>query len=241
MASGRGSGGKRSDVSSCSLRFGDDTLYSLIHDDLPAMDDDDYRRGMLTNHKVFGEAMAILAGDALLTHAFYVLSHCLKYFPAESVNQVVGEVSKAAGTFGMVGGQVVDIESEGKDISREELDYIHENKTAALFVASVRTGGILAGANSVQMDALTDYARHLGLAFQITDDILDITGDSGKLGKNTGSDTRKKKVTFPLLYGLEESRKMALDESRKAGEIVRTLGNRAKPWKKLSLFGSRDF
>lgn len=242
MASAEAVGGKGNDVlpAACALEM--IHSYSLIHDDLPAMDDDDYRRGMLTNHKVFGEAMAILAGDALLTHAFYVLSHCLKYFPAESVNQVVGEVSKAAGTFGMVGGQVVDIESEGKNISREELDYIHENKTAALFVASVRTGGILAGANSVQMDALTDYARHLGLAFQITDDILDITGDSGKLGKNTGSDTRKKKVTFPLLYGLEESRKMALDESRKAGEIVRTLGNRAKPLEEIVLYlVSRDF
>ena len=241
IASAEAVGGNGTDVLPAACAIEMIHSYSLIHDDLPAMDDDDYRRGKPTNHKVFGEAIAILAGDALLTHAFNVLTYCSKSFPAESVNRVIGEISRAAGTFGMVGGQVADIESEGKDISKEELDYIHKNKTAALFVASMRTGGILAGATEEQLEILTAYAKHLGLAFQITDDILDVIGDSTKLGKNTGSDARKEKKTYPLLYGLKEARKMALEESRKAAEIVDSLGSRAEPLKEIVLYlVSRD-
>lgn len=203
--------------------------YSLIHDDLPAMDDDDYRRGRLTSHKVFGDAMAILTGDALLTHAFYVLSLCEKTISAHRVNLVVGEIAAAAGTMGMVGGQVADLESQGKEIAPEDLEYIHRNKTGALFTASLRSGAILAGADQQQLEALTAFGQHLGLAFQITDDILDVTGDSSKLGKSTGSDLRKEKATFPGLYGLEQSVKMAKEQSKRAVTIAETLGSRAEP------------
>ncbi len=203
--------------------------YSLIHDDLPAMDDDDYRRGKLTNHKVFGEAMAILAGDALLTHAFSVLSRCGEYVSSDRVNRAIAEIAGFAGTMGMVGGQVADLESQGNEIGLEDLEYIHRNKTGALFMASVRSGAILSGADEKQLEALTAYGQHLGLAFQITDDILDVTGDSTKMGKATGSDRRKEKATFPALYGLEESVRMAEEESRRAVLIADALGSSAKP------------
>ena len=215
--------------------------YSLIHDDLPAMDDDDYRRGRLTNHKVFGEAVAILAGDALLTHAFKTLTVCSRDFPEDRVCQVIEEISQAAGTFGMLGGQAADLEAEGKDISREALAYIHSHKTGALFTASVRSGAILSGASREQLEALTAYASHLGLAFQITDDILDITGDTVKLGKTIGSDLRKKKATFPSLYGLEESRRRAQEESRRALEIAQALGSNAQALQQIVLYlANRD-
>lgn len=233
MASAEAVGGESAGVvpAACALEM--IHTYSLIHDDLPAMDDDAYRRGMPTNHKVFGEAIAILAGDALLTHAFKVLTYCSNDFPGERVLQVIAEISAAAGTQGMVGGQVVDIESEGKDISKETLDYLHRNKTAALFTASVRSGALLAGASCFELESLTSFASHLGLAFQITDDILDITGDTAKLGKTVGSDIRKKKATFPALYGLERSKQMAQQESRRAVEIAEALGSRALPLKHI--------
>lgn len=216
--------------------------YSLIHDDLPAMDDDDYRRGRLTNHKVFGEAVAVLAGDALLTHAFSTLALCSESLPLNQVVRVIKEIAEAAGTLGMVGGQVADIQSEGKEISREELDFIHSHKTGALFVASVRTGAILSGAAEQQLAALTAYGRHLGLAFQITDDILDIMGDSSRLGKAVGSDARQEKATFPLLYGLEESKKMVREESRRAVEAACALGSGARPLVSIvDYLVSRDF
>jgi geranylgeranyl diphosphate synthase type II len=203
--------------------------YSLIHDDLPAMDDDDYRRGRLTSHKVFGDAMAILAGDALLTHAFYVLSLCEEKIPPDRVNRVVMEIAAAAGTKGMVGGQVADLESQGKEIAPEDLEYIHRNKTGALFTASLRSGAILSGADQQQLEALTAFGQHLGLAFQITDDILDVTGDSSKMGKATGSDLRKEKATFPSIYGLEQSVKMAEEVTKRAVTIAETLGSMAEP------------
>lgn len=215
--------------------------YSLIHDDLPAMDDDDFRRGRPTNHKVFGEAMAVLAGDALLTHAFSVLAGSLEFSDPEKVSLVIGEIAHAAGTFGMVGGQVMDIQSEGQEATEDILRYIHTHKTGALFIASVRSGGILSGANSRQLEVLTDYARHLGLAFQITDDILDVAGDSATLGKTVGSDQRKKKVTFPALYGLEQARIMAGEESERAVEIVEELGSAALPLQQIIRYlASRD-
>lgn len=229
MASAQAVGGSPCNVVPAACAMEMIHTYSLIHDDLPAMDNDDYRRGKLTNHKVFGEAIAVLAGDALLTHAFNVLTYCSKVFPPERVNRVIGEISKAAGTFGMVGGQVADLEAEGKVISKEDLAYIHSNKTGALFIASVRTGGILSGATEEQLEALTLYGKHFGMAFQITDDILDVTGDSVKLGKMVGSDMRNNKATFPSLYGIEESRKTVKEESRRAEEIAEALGSSAQP------------
>jgi len=210
--------------------------YSLIHDDLPAMDDDDYRRGKLTSHKVFGEAVAILAGDALLTHAFGVLAECADSIDPGKVCRVIAEVSRAAGSLGMVGGQVVDILSEGKQVSKETVDYIHRHKTAALFRAALRMGAILSGAEQSQLNSLTAYAEHLGLAFQIMDDILDVTGDTNKLGKRTGSDAKKKKATFPSLYGLEKARGIALEESRRAVESVKDLGPAADPLREIARY-----
>jgi geranylgeranyl diphosphate synthase type II len=185
--------------------------YSLIHDDLPAMDDDDFRRGRPTCHKVYGEAIAILAGDGLLTHAFRVLSdpEALAAAPAGRRLRVICEVAEAAGSRGMVGGQVVDILSEDHSIDLPTLRFLHAHKTGALFRASVRSGGILAGAEGSALEALTLYADRIGLAFQIVDDILDIEGLTEELGKTAGSDLRKKKATFPALVGIAPSRQEA--------------------------------
>jgi geranylgeranyl diphosphate synthase type II len=182
--------------------------YSLIHDDLPAMDDDDFRRGQPTSHKVFGEATAILAGDALLTEAFALMSAAerMPQIPPERVLAVISEIARAAGFWGMVGGQVMDIQPQ-KAADEETLLYIHTRKTGALMVASVRAGAILAGAQPGEIEALSAYGRHLGLAFQIADDILNVEGDAATLGKGTGSDAVRGKLTFPRLMGLEASRK----------------------------------
>ena len=177
--------------------------YSLIHDDLPAMDNDDYRRGKLTNHKVYGEAMAILAGDALLTQAFEVILR-QPHVSAELLLQVVKEMSIAAGPNGMVGGQVIDMLSEGKRISMEELRKMHMGKTGALFRAAIRSGAIMAQADEKQLEALTTYADCFGLAFQITDDILDVVGDEAVIGKPVGSDERNDKSTYVTLTSLED-------------------------------------
>ena len=184
--------------------------YSLIHDDLPAMDDDDFRRGRLTSHKVFGEAMAILAGDALLTLAFKLIADTAALGPDPRVIcDVVTEIAAAAGTAGMVGGQVVDIESEGKPVSAATLDYIHSHKTAALIRAALRVGALLAGAKPDALQAITVAGEKLGLAFQIVDDILDVEGSLAELGKTAGSDERKRKATYPALHGLDASRRRA--------------------------------
>ncbi|MBR2773912.1 MAG: polyprenyl synthetase family protein [Selenomonadaceae bacterium] len=182
--------------------------YSLIHDDLPAMDNDDYRRGKLTNHKVFGEAMAILAGDALLTLAFEVALR-QKDVPPETLLTVVKEISIASGSAGMVGGQVVDLRSEGVKIDLATLKLMHLGKTGALFKASIRSGAILAGATPEQLENLTRYAENFGLAFQITDDILDVTGDEKLLGKPTGSDAKNHKSTYVSLTSLDEAKRLA--------------------------------
>ena len=182
--------------------------YSLIHDDLPAMDDDDYRRGKLTNHKVFGDAIAILAGDALLTLSFEVMLRQRDVPPAVLLN-VVDEISRAAGMSGMVGGQAIDLQSENTAIDLETLRRMHLGKTGALFRAAIRSGAILAGASDENLSALTDYAQSFGLAFQITDDILDVTGDDKTLGKPTGSDERNRKSTYVTLTSLESARSMA--------------------------------
>ena len=193
--------------------------YSLIHDDLPAMDDDDYRRGRLTSHKVFGEAIAILAGDALLTRAFALIAAGAgRTAEPALVARVVAEVAEAAGTGGMVGGQVVDIESEGKEVSPETLDYIHLHKTAALIRVSLRAGALLGGGGDAAVEAVSQAGRALGLAFQIVDDILDVEGTLAELGKAAGSDERKKKATYPACHGLGASKqkaRMLIDETKR--------------------------
>lgn len=185
--------------------------YSLIHDDLPAIDNDNFRRGKPTSHKVFGEAMAVLAGDALLTLAFGMIAACrsAQGVSPEVVLRVITEVAAAAGSMGMIGGQVLDIQSENKSIDLELLRYIHAHKTGALFQVSINSGALMAGASEEQMAALTEYAHEFGLAFQITDDILDVEGDFTKLGKTIGSDQRNNKSTYPALLGLEESKELA--------------------------------
>ncbi len=198
--------------------------YSLIHDDLPSMDDDEIRRGKPTNHLVFGNGIAILAGDALLTYAFEIMSG-LDNFKQSDILKASNELAIAAGNQGMVGGQVADILAEGKTINKAELDYIHRNKTGALLKASVKIGAILAGANPKEIKALTEYAEEIGLAFQIVDDILDIEGDSEKLGKDAGSDLARDKATFPALYGLEEAKKLAKQKQAKAKQALEIFSN----------------
>lgn len=187
--------------------------YSMIHDDLPAMDDDDYRRGKLTNHKVYGEAMAILAGDALLTHAFEVLSSppLSERFPAALLQQASYRIARASGSFGMIGGQVMDILAEGQDVGLEVLEYIHRHKTAALLTASVTVGGILGGGTPEQVHALERYGHDVGWAFQIADDLLDVEGDAAVIGKQVGRDAILEKATYPGLLGVEASRQRATE------------------------------
>jgi geranylgeranyl diphosphate synthase, type II len=212
--------------------------YSLIHDDLPAMDNDDYRRGKPTSHKVFGEAVAILAGDALLTDAFRIIAGRTPAggVTAEKLLQVIQEVALAAGWFGMVAGQVADIESEGKPPDEKTLHFIHTRKTGALITVSLRAGAILGGANEDALDALTEYGRHAGLAFQISDDILNVEGDSRALGKSTGSDRSRGKLTYPALYGVETSRRVAAELVEKALEDLQALDERAEPLRMIARF-----
>ncbi|PBF91431.1 polyprenyl synthetase family protein [Clostridioides difficile] len=196
--------------------------YSLIHDDLPALDNDDLRRGRPTNHKVYGEAMGILAGDALLNYAFEVmLAGSINKENPEKYLKSINEIAKGAGIYGMIGGQVVDVESENKQIEKEKLDYIHMNKTAAMMVGCMRAGATIGGANSEQMEEITKYAKNIGLSFQIVDDILDIVGDEAKLGKKVGSDIENHKSTYPSLLGLDKSKEIAhnlIDEAKKSIE-----------------------
>lgn len=199
--------------------------YSLIHDDLPAMDNDDLRRGRPTCHKVFGEAIAILAGDALLTQAFRILSADAPNRDAEKQLRVIREIANAAGTVdALIGGQVVDMESEGKPVDATTLEYIHRSKTGAMIRVSVITGGIVAGASDEQLKKLDDYSQRIGLAFQIADDILDVTQTSEQLGKTAGKDQAAAKATYPAIYGLEASHAKARELVAEAVEIVSTIG-----------------
>ncbi len=214
--------------------------YSLVHDDLPAMDDDDLRRGRPTNHKVYGEAIAILAGDALLTKAFELISKNAKIraVPAKSVVDVVSLIAHGSGTFGMIGGQVVDIQMEdGKWQKRnghaDILSYIHRHKTAALIRTSLQAGATLAGATPAQINHFGTYGEKIGLAFQIADDILDIVADKKKLGKK-GSDQANKKLTYPALYGLDESQRKASALVEEAKEALKPFGKRAQVLKQLA-------
>lgn len=200
--------------------------YSLIHDDLPAMDNDDYRRGKLTNHKVFGEATAILAGDALLTHAFYSVVQASRKFgvPADSVLSIVEDLAEMAGPRGMVGGQIADMEGEQGLTDLAQLKYIHQHKTGDLIIFALLAGGRIAGATEKQLEALRDFGTSIGLAFQIQDDILDLIGDEGKLGKKTGSDLKQQKVTYPYFIGLDASRAEVKQLTEAARNAVLTGG-----------------
>jgi len=209
--------------------------YSLIHDDLPALDNDDLRRGRPTCHKVFGEAIAILAGDALQTQAYEILSR-LKC-PAESRIRIIQEISRGTGTVnGMIGGQVVDLEAEHSKPDAETLEYIHRSKTAALITASVVSGGIYAGASEEQVDRLRSYGQAIGLAFQIVDDILDVTQTSAQLGKTAGKDVASEKATYPALFGLDESRRKAADLLESAFKALEIFGRRGQVLKELAQF-----
>jgi len=189
--------------------------YSLVHDDLPSMDNDDFRRGRPTCHKVFGDGIAVLAGDALLTVAFEILSRA-KPLPRYDMSILLREVAAAAGSQKLIAGQVADLEAEGKNAGRAELRYIHENKTAAILTTSVRLGAMSANARAKQLEAITDFGRSLGLAFQVIDDILDVTQTSEKLGKSAGKDVAAKKATYPAVIGLAKSRAEAKRLTRKA-------------------------
>lgn len=210
--------------------------FSLIHDDLPCMDNDDYRRGRLTNHKVYGDAMALLAGDALMVFAFQLIAENIDTVPADRLLPALRLVSIASGTWGMVGGQVVDMESQGQDVTTETLQYIHGHKTGALLTVSVVAGAILAGATEEQLDALRAYGAHSGLAFQIADDILDVTGDQDKIGKPVGSDEERDKATYPKLYGLEESRRRAHSEVELALKSLELFDESAEPLRAIARY-----
>ncbi|XOF34451.1 MAG: polyprenyl synthetase family protein [Candidatus Electrothrix sp. YB6] len=211
--------------------------YSLIHDDLPAMDNDDLRRGQATCHKKFGEAEAILAGDGLLTYAFVLLSNTELPGPAPEIRlQLISVLAEAAGSLCMVGGQYLDIASEEKDIPFELLKTIHRSKTGALITAAVRMGGIGAQADAGQRRALTDYGDAVGLAFQIVDDLLDVTASTEQLGKPAGSDTRQGKATYPAFFGEEKTRALAGEAVERALDAVASFDERAEPLRALARY-----
>jgi len=209
--------------------------YSLVHDDLPAMDDDDYRRGKLTSHKVFGEGMAVLAGDALLTQAFEIAAQC-RGWPRYPHQTLILELARAAGSLQLIAGQVADLESEGKKISARQLQYIHERKTSALLSCAVRLGGMSANCPPAQLQALTEFGRHVGLAFQVIDDILDVTQTSEKLGKTAGKDTKARKATYPAIVGLEKSRLAAQSLTNRAFAALKIFRGRAAALEALAEF-----
>ena len=213
--------------------------YSLIHDDLPAMDNDDFRRGKPTNHKMFGEATAILAGDALLTEAFILLSSVEfgpSLDPARRL-EVIGEISRCAGSRGMIGGQMVDMESEGKpEIDFATVQYIHTHKTGALIKASVRSGAIIGGADQHQEAALVRYGEAIGLAFQIADDILDIEGTTEEIGKDAGSDLERGKATYPAVIGITESKRRAAELVDVAMDALSIFDEKADPLREIAKY-----
>ena len=235
MAAAEAVGGKGEDYLATACAIEMIHTYSLIHDDLPSMDNDDYRRGKLTNHKIYGAGMATLAGDALLTLAFEVMMRQSEATAAVKL-AVVREVSIASGPNGMVGGQAIDLESEGQRISPDDLRRMHMGKTGALFRAAIRCGALLAGASAAELRALTRYAESFGLAFQITDDILDVTGEAAAIGKPVGSDERNHKSTYVTLTSLSEAREMARKAVTEAVEALRPLGNKAAFLSELAEF-----
>lgn len=209
--------------------------YSLIHDDLPAMDNDDLRRGKPTNHRVFGEAMAILAGDGLLTLAFEILSRPGP-IPVELQLQLIHELAYALGTHGLIGGQVADLAAAEQKVKEDTLQYIHRTKTGALICASARTGALIAGAPEDDLARVSQYGEAIGLAFQIADDLLDVLGSERELGKAVGKDNDQHKATYPAFYGVEESRRIAGRLVREASEVLAPYGDRARRLQQLAEF-----
>jgi len=209
--------------------------YSLVHDDLPAMDNDDYRRGKLTSHKVFGEGMAVLAGDALLTQAFEIAVKC-RGWPRFPHQTIILELAKAAGSLQLIAGQVADLEGEGKKLSAQQLQYIHERKTSALLCCAVRLGGMSANCGASQLKALTQFGYNVGLAFQVIDDILDVTQTTEKLGKTAGKDTKAKKATYPAIVGLERSRRIAQTLTERAFNSLKVFKGKAKALEAMAEF-----
>ncbi|MGL5693528.1 MAG: polyprenyl synthetase family protein [Peptostreptococcaceae bacterium] len=222
-------GGNESDAIPFAVAIEMIHTYSLIHDDLPALDNDDLRRGKPTNHKVYGDAMAILAGDALLNYAFEImLSNSINKENPSKYIKAIHEIAKSAGIYGMIGGQVVDVQSEDKVIAKDKLDFIHLNKTAAIIIGCMRAGAIVGDANEEELEKVTNYARNIGLSFQIVDDILDIIGDEVKLGKHVGSDIENHKSTYPSLLGLEKSKEIAKELIDEAKININDLSNDTK-------------
>lgn len=211
--------------------------YSLIHDDLPAMDNDDFRRGVPTNHKVFGEAIAVLAGDALLTEAFeFVAMSRDRGIAADKVLEVIRIAVTAAGYRGMIGGQVIDLECENRKVDLATVEYMHIHKTGALLSASLEIGAILGGADERRIKALKTYGHHMGLAFQITDDLLDVEGDAVLMGKQPGSDLAKNKMTYPALLGLAQSKDAAKEHVDRALEALKSFGEKAQPLRAIARY-----
>jgi len=236
LASGESVSGKRDVLLHLGAGIEMMHTYSLIHDDLPALDNDDLRRGLPTCHKVFGDAMAILAGDALMTRCYQILVDLPGLSDSTRVS-IIREISRATGTIdGMVGGQVVDLESEGKPISARALEYIHDSKTGALLRACVRCGALAAGAGNNELQALTEFGGKIGLVFQIVDDILDVTSSSETLGKTAGKDAKVKKATYPAFYGIEASRQKASELVASALEDIRDFGESARYLRSLAQF-----
>jgi geranylgeranyl diphosphate synthase type II len=239
FASYEACGGNADDVAPYASAFELVHTYSLVHDDLPAMDDDDLRRGKPTNHKVFGEGMAVLAGDALLTEAFYLLSderHAVASIPHSARLKAIKEIAYGSGMHGMVGGQAQDLLSENEEPDPETLFFIHRCKTAALITAAVKTGGILASCSEERLAGLASYGQSMGLAFQVIDDILDVEGETEVLGKTAGSDEKKKKMTYPKLYGIEESRRKAKGLIENAVDSLAVFDEKAGPLRAIAQY-----
>ena len=207
--------------------------YSLVHDDLPSMDNDDFRRGRATCHKVFGNGIAVLAGDALLTVAFEIAART-RPTRRYSMAEILREIAIAAGSRKLIAGQVADLEAEGKRVSRDELRYIHENKTAAMITTSIRLGAMSANADAKKLRALSKFGRSLGLAFQVIDDILDVTQTSEKLGKSAGKDVAAQKATYPAVIGLDASRVEARRLTKNAQGALKLFGREAEPLRELA-------
>jgi geranylgeranyl diphosphate synthase, type II len=212
--------------------------YSLIHDDLPVMDDDDLRRGKPTNHKVFGEPIALLAGDGLLTEAFSVMTspEISDRVPPQALIQAIRLIARAAGPEGMVGGQVVDIQWEGRPADLDVVKFMHTHKTGAMITASVASGAVLGGADGSQSRAIASYGEKIGLAFQISDDILDIEGDSETMGKRAGADQEKGKMTYPAVLGLDRSKSIQRDLIQEAIDELRQFDGRAEPLRHIAKY-----
>jgi geranylgeranyl diphosphate synthase, type II len=235
LAAAQACGGREADALPLACAVECIHTYSLIHDDLPAMDDDDFRRGKPTNHKIFGEGIAVLAGDALLTQAFEIAARC-RGWPRYPRADIVLELARASGSLQLIAGQVADLEGEGKEISAKQLRYIHERKTSALLACAVRLGGMSANCTAAQLKALTAFGYYVGLAFQVIDDILDVTQTSETLGKTAGKDTKARKATYPAILGLEKSREIAQGLTARAFDTLKGLRGEPAPLQAFAEF-----